>query len=89
MASVYFVQDCGSHVQVLSEKQSLPPTPSSPKSKMEPREGPKYAIFIPWIWEGGHNPPSRFSKARVGFITCAKSNSFKFNLPAPFGPFPE
>ena len=31
MASVYFVQDCGSHVQVLSEKQS--PHPFFPEIK--------------------------------------------------------
>ena len=47
MASVYFVQDCGSRVQVLSEKPKPhpPPTPSSPKSKMEPSERAKVRHF--------------------------------------------
>lgn len=40
MASVYFVQDCGSHVQVLREKPKAPPPP------------PPHHPFFPEIKDG-------------------------------------
>ena len=57
MASVYFVQDCGSHVQVLSEKQAPPPPPPP----LLPRNQR-------WNREKGQNTPFSFLEFGKGVI---------------------